>query len=183
MTTETATRETSPEMSRTIDQLMIGDVASLRRGFQSADLRAWGSVTGESVSAGEGGLGIIVATFSGLASSRLPGPGSVLRSVEVKLNRPLRAGDIVTVQLTVKEKRVAERIVLLDARCMDASGAVIAMGTLQVLAPQVAQPLGVSHSLDNLLDECSALPALKTGIVWPLSEESLVGAVEPPPQG
>ncbi len=178
MTTETATRETSPEISRTIDQLMIGDVASLRRAFQSAHLKAWGSATGESVSAGEGGLGIIVATLSGLASSRLPGPGSVLRSVEVRLNRPLRAGDVVSVQLTVKEKRVAESIVLLDARCNDASGAVIAAGTLEVLAPKQGLPLGVSHSLDNILDECSALPALSTGIVWPLSEESLTGAVD-----
>jgi phosphotransacetylase len=165
-------------MSRTIDQLTVGDTASLKRVFERADLKAWASATGESVSSGEGGLGIIVATLSGLASSRLPGPGSVLRSVEVKLNRPLRAGDVVTSQLTVKERQVAEGIVLLDARCTDASGAVIAAGTLEVLAPREGLPLGVWHSLDNLLDQCAALPALSTGIVWPLSEESLLGAVD-----
>lgn len=178
MVTETANRATSSEMSRTIDQLSIGDVAARKRVFENADLKAWGSATGESVSSGEGGLGIIVATLSGLASSRLPGTGSVLQSVEIKLMRPLRAGDVVTSQLTVKDKSVANHIVLLDARCTDASGAVIAAGTLEVLAPLEGLPLGVLHSLDNLLDDCSGLPVLRTGIVWPLSEKSLAGAVD-----
>lgn len=178
MIMETATRETSPEMSRTIDQLAIGDVASRKRVFETADLKAWGSATGESVSSGEGGLGIIVATLSGLASLRLPGTGSVLQSVEIKLRRPLRAGDVVTSQLTVKDRWVAKRIALLEARCTDATGAVIATGTLEVLAPQEGMPLGALHTLDKLLDDCSALPALTVGIVWPLSQESLAGAMD-----
>lgn len=178
MTTDTAEREPSSELSRTIEQLGVGDAVSLKRAFESSDLRAWASATGESVSSGDGGLGIIAATLSGLASSRLPGPGSVLQCIDVKLNRPLRAGDVITSQLKIKEKSVQKRTVLLEASCTDTRGEVIAAGTLEVLAPHEGLPLSVPHSLDNLLDECSALPALKTGIVWPLSAESLIGAVD-----
>lgn len=178
MAREATKRMVGEGMSRTIEQLTIGETTSLTRDFGIGHLKAWGSATGEEVSSGEGGLGIIVAMLSGLASSRLPGTGSVLRSVAVKLKRPLRAGDVIKGQLTVKDKRVAERIVFLEARCTDGGGDVIAAGTLEVQAPEKGMPLGIWHSLDNLLAECADLPPARTGVVWPLSEESLAGAVE-----
>lgn len=165
------------EMSRKIDQIRIGEAASLARTFEIADLKAWVSATGEQVSSGEGGLGILVAMVSGLASSRLPGPGSVLKSVAIKLNRSIRAGDTVNAQLTVKDKRVSERIVIMDARYTDRDGGVIAAGTLEVIAPEKSLPLKTMHSLDQLLSLCSDLPPIITGVVWPMSEESLAGAI------
>jgi len=178
MTALIGKRDAIPEMSRTIGRLSVGQTMTRTRRFESGQLKAWGSATGEQVSSGEGGLGIIVAMLSGLASSQLPGPGSVIRSVAVKLERPLQAGDLVKARLTVKEKRTADRIVLLDTNCTDADGRPIATGSLEVLAPQRALPLGAPHSLDNLLEDCAALPAMRTGIVWPLTEESLSGAME-----
>ena len=178
MAAETTRRDTIPELSRTIEQLNVGQTTSLTRDLDRGQLKAWGSATGEGISSGEGGLGIIVAMLSGLASSRLPGPGSVLQSVAVKLHRPLRAGDLIKAQLTVKDKRTAERIVVLDARCTDSDGRTIAAGTLETRAPPKSLPLRTSHSLDELLEDCATLPAMSTGIVWPMSEESLAGAME-----
>ncbi len=166
------------EMSRTIEQINVGQTAAFTRGFEAADLRAWGSATGELVSSGEGGLGIIVAMLSGLASSRLPGPGLVLRRIAVNLARPIVAGDAIKAQLTVTEKQASEGTVRLEARCTDAQGAVIAVGTLEILAPKKSLPLPVSHSLDKLLNLCTALAPVRTGVVWPLSEEALVGALD-----
>ncbi len=165
------------EMSLKIEQIRVGDTASLTRTFETSDLRAWASATGEQVSAGEGGLGILVAMASGLASSRLPGPGSVLQSVAVKLNRSIQAGDTVNAQLTVKSKRVAERLVIMDAEYTDSDGRLIAGGTLEVIAPEKSLPLKKSHSLDQLLSLCGNLSPVLTGVVWPMSQESLTGAM------
>jgi len=165
------------DMSRKIDQIMVGENASLTRTFESADLKAWASATGEQVSSGEGGLGILTVMASGLASSTLPGPGSVLQSVTVKLNRSIQAGDTVNAQLTVKDKRVPERLVIMDARYTDVKGRVIASGTLEVIAPKKSLPLKTSHSLDRLLSVCADLPPVLTGVVWPMSDESLTGAI------
>jgi phosphate acetyltransferase len=165
------------EMSLKIDQIRVGETASLTRTFESADLKAWVSATGEQVSSGEGGLGILVAIASGLASSRLPGPGSVLKSVAVKLNRSIQVGDTVNTQLTVKDKRVPERLVIMDAHYTDADGSVIAAGTLEVIAPKKSLPLKTPHSLDQLFSLCAGLPPMLTGIVWPMSEESLTAAI------
>ena len=44
----------SPEMSLTIDQWAAGDAVSLKRAFESVDLKAWASATGEGVSSGDG---------------------------------------------------------------------------------------------------------------------------------
>jgi phosphate acetyltransferase len=165
------------EMSRKIDQIRVGETASLTRSFESADLRAWVSATGEQVLSGEGGLGILVAMVSGLASSRMPGPGSVLQSVAVKLNRSIRAGDTINAQIMVKDKRVPDRLVIMDAHYTDADGNVIATGTLEVTAPEKPLPLRKSHSLDQLFSLCAGLPQMRTGVVWPMSEESLASAI------
>jgi phosphotransacetylase len=177
MANKIVNQDVEREMSRKIDQIMIGETVLLTRTFESADLKAWASATGEQVSSGEGGLGILVAMVSGLASSRLPGPGSVLQSVAVKLNRSVHAGDTVDALLTVKDKRVPERLVIMDARYTDADGEVLANGTLEVIAPEKSLPLKTPHSLDQLLTLCAALPPMLTGVVWPMSEESLGGVV------
>jgi len=166
------------EMSRKIDQVKVGDRVSQNRTFESADLKAWASATGEQVSSGEGGLGILVAIVSGLASSRLPGPGSVLQSVTVKLNRSIKAGDTVNAELIVKEKRVPEQLVIMDANYKDVEGRMIASGTLEVIAPKKSLPLKMSHSLDQLISVCADLPPVLTGVVWPMSEEALTGAID-----
>ena len=173
-------QEVGLEMSRKIDQIKVGETALLTRTFESADLKAWASATGEQVSSGEGGLGILVAMASGLASSRFPGPGSVLQSVAVKLNRSVHAGDTVDARLTVKDKREPERLIIMDARYTDADGRVLANGTLEVIAPEKSLPLKTPHSLDQLLTLCRGLPPMLTGVVWPMSEESLIGAVAAP---
>lgn len=170
-------RTVSREMSRKINQIRIGEKVSLNRTFESADLKAWASATGEQVSTGEGGLGILVAMVSGLASSRLPGPGSVLKSVAVKLNRSIQAGDTINAQLTVTDKQAPERLVIMDAHYTDRDGRVVAAGTLKVIAPKKSVPLKAPHSLDQLLSICADLPPVLTGVVWAMSEESLAGAI------
>ena len=165
------------EMSLKIDQIRVGETASLTRTFESSDLKAWVSATGEQVSSGEGGLGILVAIASGLASSSMPGPGSVLKSIAVKLRRSVQAGDTVSTRLTVKERRIPEQLVIMDVRYTDADGRVIAGGTLEVIAPKKSLPLKTPHSLDQLFSLCVGLPPMLTGIVWPMSEESLTAAI------
>lgn len=165
-------------MNRTLEQITIGEQGSLTRSFETADLKAWGSATGEQVSAGEGGLGIIVAMLSGLASSHLPGPGTVIRSIQADLKRPIIAGDVIKAQLSVKEKHPSQGTVVLDACCTDDKDNIIANGQLEVLAPRTNLAIKASHSLDGLLELCKTLPPILTGVVWPLSEASLMGAIE-----
>lgn len=83
MTTVAAERANSIELSRTTDQLSIGDTASLKRTFESADPRTWASATGEDVAGGEGGLGFVAATLSGLAS-QTPGWSNATRCQKLR---------------------------------------------------------------------------------------------------
>ena len=54
------------------------------------------------------------------------GPGWVIQSVSARFHRPIKVGEAVTATVTVKEIRKGQGGVVLDCRCADGAGAVIA---------------------------------------------------------
>lgn len=65
----------------------------------------------------------------------LPGPGTVFLGQSLRFRAPVKAGDTITVELTVTEKRDRRQWVSLDCRALNQHGKVVASGTAEVMAP------------------------------------------------
>ena len=138
--------------SKTFDEIRPGDTASSERSFASADLRAWSVLSGSSD--GQAAVGLATSLFSSLAKSRLPGPGSVIRSIAVDINGPMKPGSATTT-LVVKSKVPERSVVILDGTCADAAGSIIASAVLEVAPSSYkARQTAAEHCLDRLVDEC-----------------------------
>ena len=171
-------------INKTFTELCLGDSVSSERDLQASDLRAWANAFGESdpgsiAGASQGAVGIVTGLLTALAGSSLPGPGSVIRSVSVQVLGTLPAGETLKSHLLVREKRADQGIVLLDGRCTDSAGNVVATAELQVLAPTTRlQRELAEHRLDDLLERCQAVTPMPTGIIYPCDVASLSGALE-----
>ncbi len=169
--------------NKMFDEIHLGDKASIERNFAPNDLRAWSVLTGNG-SAGmgngskQGAAGLATALLSSLAESQLPGPGSVICSITVDMQRPIKPGATKTT-LSVKAKRPERGTVLLDGQCADATGSIIANAVLEVETPKSKlRQETAEHRLDGLVEECRGLKPMVTGVVHPCSASALGGAVE-----
>ena len=171
-------------VNKTFDEIVPGDAASVQRTLQAGDVRAWGAAFGEvDMLAGpgesQGAAGIVTAILTALAGSALPGPGTSIRAISVQIKGALPIAVAMTAQLVVREKRSDQGIVVLDGRCMDPAGRVVATATLDVLAPTTRQQYQVAeHRLEALVERCNNLNPMLTGVVHPCSTDALAGAVE-----
>src|SRR5664280_2724273 len=169
--------------NKTVDEIAIGDSASYERTVSLADLRARAAALGDvevgTPARGESSAGIVTALLSSLVELRLPGFGSVIRSVSVRLHSVVPIDVPITARLVVRQTQPDRGIVLLDGQCSDASGALLADATFEVLAPQskVRRELP-QHRLDDLVERCAGLRAMPTGVVYPCSVDALLGAVQ-----
>ena len=170
--------------NKTIDEMRVGDSAAITRTLHSADLRAWAAVSGnpsldESFIEGHGLTQWAASLFSTVIGSKLPGPGSVIQSVSARFHRPIRTGEAVAATVTVKEIRKDQGIVLLDCRCTDGAGGMIAEASFEASAPAVKIRKELpEHDLDELVERCKGLKPMPTGVVHPCSTDALMGAVE-----
>jgi len=174
----------SPIANKTVDEIVPGDTASLRRTLRAGDVQAWAAAFGEiGTLAGSGesqvAAGIVTAMLTALVGSALPGPGSAIRATSVQLKGRLPIGAAMTMRLVVREKRPDQGIVVLDGRCTDPAGQVVATAILEVLAPTIRQTVEVAeHRLEGLIERCRDLKPMPTGVVHPCSADALAGAVE-----
>jgi len=121
---------------------------------------------------------MVSAMLSGLVSSRLPGPGTIIQSINISLIRPIKAGDVIKANLEVKDKNKTKGTVTLSASCYHHDDELIAEGKLEVIAPEKKVPIKERHSLDTLLSSCKKHTPVLTGVVWPMSQAALKGAIE-----
>jgi len=89
--------------------------------------------------------GMLTAGFiSAAIATGLPGPGSVYVSQELRFDRPVRAGDTITVELTVQEKIPSKNHVILKTVARNQNNKVVVAGVATVLPPpqhtRVEQP-------------------------------------------
>ncbi len=167
------------------DELAVGDSAKMQHTLQTRDVRAWsaafGGGRGDTIRDGlvHDAAGMVTAMFALLASTRLPGPGALIRSTTVRLVAPLPVRIGVTVELIVQAIQVAEQMVVLDGQCRDVHGQTLATGRLEVDVATVRQEgAPAEHRLESLLARCQGLPPIPTGVVYPCSIDALRGALE-----
>lgn len=135
---------------RTINEIAVGEVAELSRAVSQADIDAFLALVGDSnpihsdpvALAGtrfEGPIapGMLTASFiSAVIGSRLPGPGVLYASQDLRFLRPVRAGDVITARVEVLERVPERNRVRLRTTCRNARGEEVLTGEAWVLPPR-----------------------------------------------
>ena len=158
--------------NRPYDSLAVGDSARLTRVLHRSDIALFAALSGDVnpahldddfaresrfhhvIAHGMWG-GALVSTLLG---TRLPGPGTIYVSQQLRFLKPVAVGDELTVTISVREKQ-ERRHVLLDCAAVNQLGETVLAGEAEVIAP--AEALAVA-----------APPLPEVQIVHPLGPES-----------
>ncbi|MET0218097.1 MAG: bifunctional enoyl-CoA hydratase/phosphate acetyltransferase [Burkholderiales bacterium] len=183
----------------TFDELKVGMTASLTHKLTHDDVKLFAAISGDPVlhSLAHGGSAVgkppahaamSGALLSRLIGTKLPGPGSNVVSESIRYGRPVAVGEMVTATVTVKDKRSAGNVVVLDCTGTVSTGERVLSGTMEVTAltekvevemvemPQISVQEHDSYAA--IIERCKSLPPVITAVAHPCDESSLRGAIE-----
>jgi phosphate acetyltransferase/phosphate butyryltransferase len=189
--------------NRTIDEIAVGDSASLERTLTAQDIQLYAVLSGddsprqpgENVAAAPSFHGVIAhgmwagALISGLIGTRLPGPGSTYLGQTLKFHAPVRVGDTLTIRVTVTGRDHDNARVSLSCSGVRQDGVLVIDGDAEVIAPReriefsrATLPevrISVGHEgLQRLLDHVRPFGSIRVAVVHPCDELSLAGALD-----
>lgn len=187
--------------NRCYDELQVGDSASLTRELSKADIELFAILSGDVnpahldeayardtpfhkvIAHGMWG-GTLISTVLG---TKLPGPGTIYVGQQLRFMRPVNVGDIITVKVTVKEKR-DKNMVLLDCLCSNQLGKPVITGEAEVMAPtqkvtREAQPLpelqlNRHERFAQLMALTKAHAAIRCAVVFPDAAHNLLAMLD-----
>lgn len=138
-------------IGRPVDQLAVGDAAELSRRVTEADIAGFVDSVGdrnpvhsdpafaattsfrEPIAPGIWTAGLISAVIG----TRLPGPGSIYVSQDLKFLKPVRPGDTITARVEVLEILRERNRIKLRTACVNQRGEEVLAGEAWVLPPKV----------------------------------------------
>jgi 3-hydroxybutyryl-CoA dehydratase len=137
---------------KTMEELKVGDVAEFSKTITEADVVLFAGITGdlnpahidEAWAQGTRFKGRIVhgmfsaGLISAVIGTRLPGPGTIYVSQEVRFLAPVRIGDTVTARVEVEELVAERNRARLGTICRTQDGKVVVEGTAWVMPPKGA---------------------------------------------
>jgi phosphate acetyltransferase len=188
--------------NRTFDEIRVGDSSTLVRALTDQDLRLFAAVSGDvnpthvdEDYARRFLAGQLVghslwsgALISGVLGTKLPGPGTVYVSQDLRFLGPVRKGDTITATVTARAKRAGDRLVEFECQCVNQHGEAVAQGVAVVRAPAerirvpCPEPPEVAvqaHSkYEALLERCRELAPAPAAVAYPCDQVSLAAAVE-----
>ncbi len=186
---------------RTYDEIQVGDSATIERTLTANDLIVFAHASGNfnpmhlpqrDLRAHKENDPVapsmwVGSLISAVLGARLPGAGTLYRNQSLQFHG-IRAhvGDVLTVTVTVVEKR-ANNVVILDCRVVNQRGEEVVDGQAEVEAPTSHSDLpagripelllNTHHHFDRLLEACDGLEPLPTAVVVPEDDVSLAGAM------
>ena len=133
---------------KTIDELAVGDSASVTKRITQADIDAFARVSGDDNPAhvdaawaeatrlgGRVAHGMLTAgLISAALGTKLPGPGSIYMSQTLRWVAPVRPGDLLTATVTIKEIAADKGRVVLDT-VVSRDGEPVLTGEALVMPP------------------------------------------------
>lgn len=188
--------------NRPFADIHIGDSARLTRTVTGSDIRTFAVLCGDvnplhvderfAAAHGDGRLtahgmwaGALVSSVLG---NELPGPGTVCLTQQLRFVKRIAAADTITATVTVREKRVESRIVVLDCECANQHGEIVALGSAEVIAAAESVSLPrppadvlasqAHEKFEQLLARVRTLPAISTAVAHPCSDAALGAVVE-----
>ena len=137
-------------MILTIQEMKIGDHASVTKTVSETDVYLFAGITGDlnpahtnEVAASKTMFktriahGMLGAGFiSAVLGMYLPGPGTIYMGQELKFTKPVHIGDTVTATATVEEIILEKNRVILDTTVVNQDGEVVIKGKATVMPPK-----------------------------------------------
>jgi len=188
--------------NRTFDELAIGDKHTYARTLTPEDFERFSRAAGEldpaAVESGlvstngfeaiAGAAGWAGALAASVIAGQFPGLGSQLVRQSLADQGPAAPGDAVTLAVSVRAKGEGRRVTL-DLRAVNQRGEAILSGSAEVVAPAEKIARGrvrgrseeiheAGRRYRQLLELVRGFKPLRTAVVHPVDEASLVGAVE-----
>ena len=189
--------------NKTFDEIQIGDTASLNRTLSQHDIGLFAIASGDvnpahvdEAYAKSGMFHDIIAhgmwggaLVSAVLGTELPGPGTIYLNQSLSFRGPVKIGDTVTVSVTVTEKNIEKKRLMLDCLCINQDGKTVTKGVAEVIAPaeKVRRPRvilpdvifkGRGTRFNEMLERTRGMQAIRTAIVHPCDEASLSGAMD-----
>lgn len=188
--------------NRTIDQISVGETASLERRVTENDIELFALVSGDvnpahldAEFAAKDIFGKPVAhgmwtasLVSAVLGTTLPGPGCIYLGQTIAFTKPVFPGDTVTATVTVLEKQDKKRLVRLETVCTNQDGDTVLKGEATVIAPKDSVRVKRKHMpgirlrrhdrYDAFIERAKASPTVRAAIVHPCSAVAIQGAVE-----
>ena len=189
----------TPLTNTTFDEIKVGQSATISRtlsqmdievlAYTSGDADAYHLETGQSAKEVTSTEAVAAQAFFGhLLNRRLPGPGTTIVAANFELRGRLSIGDTVSATVTAKEKRTEGALVVFECQCINQKGEKVATGLATVVAPKhrvtyadLAMPEVIFRRTDvfaRLIENCQHLQPVKTAVVHPCDQDSLVGPIE-----
>ncbi|PND30886.1 bifunctional enoyl-CoA hydratase/phosphate acetyltransferase [Achromobacter pulmonis] len=185
--------------NRTFDEIAIGDSASLERAFSPQDIQMFALQSGDDVdpessvsSPSRDTTEAICANvlISAVLGTRLPGPGTLHVSQNLRFLGAIRPGDRLTVRVQVTSKDTATRRITLACACTNQEDAAVFQGQVEVAAPTERiertrtalpeiHPDAQGHTgLQRLLAHVAHLQPIRVAVAHPCDAPSLSAALE-----
>lgn len=185
--------------NKTFDEINIGDTAKIQRNMTQRDIELFAVVSGdvnpahldESYARESLFHGLIAhglfggALISAVLGTKLPGPGTIYLSQDLKFLKPVRPDDTLEVTVTALSKEDDKKIIVFDCIATNQDGKDVIKGTARVIAPtekirraMVGLPeVEVMHHdrLRQLVEQARKLTPQRTAVVHPCDEVSLSG--------
>ena len=134
----------------TIQEMKIGDHASVTKTVSETDVYLFAGITGDlnpahtnEVAASKTMFktriahGMLGAGFiSAVLGMYLPGPGTIYMGQELKFTKPIHIGDTVTATATVEEIILEKNRVILDTTVVNQDGEIVIKGKATVMPPK-----------------------------------------------
>jgi phosphate acetyltransferase len=189
--------------NRTFAEINIGDTASLQHTLRQKDIDLFVAMTGDVnpthvdeqyakdtvfhkiIAHGMWGASLL----STVLGTKLPGPGTLYLTQDLKFEHPIALGDTVTVSVTVMQKHEQQHTIELACQCTNQLNEVVISGVATVIAPvkkvkrqrmvlpqfEVRTP--TSQWYEHLVALKGKLAPMVTAVVHPVDNLSLTGAI------
>lgn len=194
--------------NKTFDEIEVGDTAELSRVLKPQDIDLFAVMSGDVnpahvdleyakddifhkvIAHGMWG-GALISTVLG---TQLPGPGTIYLNQSLSFRRPVGIGDKVLVRVTVKEKIIDKKQILLKCECLNQDGESIIIGEATVIAPseKIRRPRIILPEVhlhkhgahyQKLLETTKDISPIRVAVVHPCDEISLMGAMKAKNEG
>lgn len=188
--------------NRTFEEIAVGDSAAITRVLNKDDIDLFAILSGDVnpahldeayaaqtpfhkvIAHGMWG-GTLISTVLG---TKLPGPGTIYLSQELKFQGPVCLGDVITVTVTVSAKNPEKNLVSLDCVCTNQVGKTVISGSAEVMAPTTkvrreSAPLPDLQlrrhpHFHQLLTHCEQHEAIPAAVAFPCDVSSLTNALQ-----
>ncbi len=188
--------------NRTFDEINVGDSASLTRKLTLQDIKLFATITGnldpdnlnQENLKGTTADDVIVhglwggSIISNVLCTQLPGPGTRLIDLSMHFIKPVTLGQQIEVTVTAVKKDAANNFITFKCVCVSGNNEPVIEGeaVVRAITRKISQAyLEISEKklqgrphLHKLMELVSHLKPLRTAIVHPVQEESLLGAID-----